>query len=121
MHARLVNGTILRNFKSSNVALSPPAPGEPLLREISAAQSNSGRAGRFHDDAYNVIPVRLGRNLGDPAIDAGRPDDLSLFMYVNRGFRRCYFVARTGFDFDKGECEWARRFVIRDDVNLARD
>src|SRR5262245_59692224 len=42
-------------------------------------------------------------------------------MYVNRGFRRCDFVARTGFDFDEGECERARRFVIRDDFNLACD
>src|SRR6266545_4216623 len=35
--------------------------------------------------------------------------------------RRGDLVARTGFDFDEGQRERPRRFVVGDDVDLARD
>src|SRR5215475_7933316 len=104
-----------------NIASQAAAPAESLFREISAPHSHNGRAAGFHDDGRHVIPVRLLRNIGNPAIDAGRPDDLALFANVHGGLRRGDLVARTGFDFDEGQRERPRRFVVGDDVDLARD
>src|SRR5215831_10408442 len=99
-----------------NVASQAAAPSESLLREISAPHSHNGRAAGFHDYGRHVIPVRLLRNVGNPAIDAGRPDDLALFAKVHGDL-----VARTGFDLNEGQRERPRRFVVGDDVDLARD
>src|SRR6266540_1251512 len=104
-----------------NVASQAATPAEPLLGEISAPHSHNGRAAGFHHDGRHVVPVRLLRDVGNPAVDAGRPDDLALFANVHGGLRRGDLVARTGFDFDEGQRERPRRFVVGDDVDLARD
>src|SRR5262245_16396591 len=104
-----------------NVASQAAAPAEPLLGEISASHSHNWRAAGFHDDGRHVVPVRLLRDVGNPAVDAGRPDDLALFANVHGGLRRGDLVARTGFDFDEGQRERPGRFVISDDVDLTRD
>src|SRR5215475_8716001 len=104
-----------------NVASQAAAPAEPLLGEISATHSHDGRAAGFHHDGRHVVPVRLPRDVGNPAVDAGRPDDLALFANVHGGLRRGDLVARTGFDLDEGQRERPRRFIVGDDVDLARD
>ena len=101
-----------------NVSSRPLAPAEPLLGEISAPQCHNGRAAGFHYDGRHVVPVWFLRNVGNPAIDAGRPDDLALFADVHGGLGLSDLVARTGFDFDEGQREWPRRFVVGDDVDL---
>src|SRR5262245_23093479 len=117
----MTNGS-LRPFRDLlNVASQAAAPAESLLREISAPHSHNGRAAGFHDYGRHVIPVRLLRNVGNPAIDAGRPDDLALFAKVHGGLGRGDLVARTGFDLNEGQRERPRRFVVGDDVDLARD
>src|SRR5262245_50227584 len=98
-----------------NVSTQAAAPAEPLLREISAPQSHNRRAAGFHDDGRHVVSVWFLRNVGNPAIDAGRPDDLALFADVHSGLGLSDLVARTGFDFDEGQREWPRRFVVGDD------
>src|SRR5215470_13886344 len=62
-----------------NIASQAAAPAEPLLGEISAPHSHNGRAAGFHDDGRHVVPVRLLRDVDNPAVDAGRPDDLAPF------------------------------------------
>src|SRR5262245_51933563 len=104
-----------------NVASQAAATAEPLFGEISAPHSHNGRAAGFQDYGRHVVPVRLLRNVGNPAVDAGRPDDLALFANVHGGLGRGDLVARTGFDFDEGQRERPRRFVVGDDVDLARD
>src|SRR5262245_11852714 len=104
-----------------NIALQAAAPAEPPLGEISAPHSHNGRAAGFHHDGRHVVPVRLFRDVDNPAVDAGRPDDLALFANVNGGLRRGDLVARTGFDFDEGHGERPGRFVVSYDVDLACD
>src|SRR5262249_22935748 len=111
----------VRGSEISNVASQAPAPAKSLLREISAPQSYARGAAGFRDDRRYVVSVRLLRNVCDSAIDAGRPDDLTLFANVHGGLRLSDLVARTGFDFDEGQRERLRRFIVGDDVNLARD
>src|SRR5262245_20723209 len=116
----MTNGS-LRPFRYlPNVASQAAAPAKPLLGEISAPQSYNGLAG-FHDDGRHVVPIGLLRNVGNPAVDAGRPDDLALFADVHGGLRLSDLVARTGFDLDESQDERPRRFVVGDDMYFARD
>src|ERR1700741_3924456 len=117
----MTNGS-LRSFRRLlNVTSTPLAPAEPLLGEISATQCHNGRAAGFHYDGRHVVPVWLFRNVGNPAKDAGRPDDLALFANVHGCLGLSDLIARTGFNFDESQCEWPRRFVVGHDVDLARD
>src|SRR5262245_32953074 len=90
-----------RGYEISNVASTPLASAEPLLGEISSPQSHNWRAAGFHYDRRHVVPVWLLRDVSNPAIDAGRPDDLALFADAHGGLRLSDLVARTGFDFDE--------------------
>src|SRR5215813_1570091 len=117
----MTNGPLLPFRDLLNVAPKAAAPAEPMLGEISAPHCHNGRAAGFHDDGRNVIPVRLLRDVDNPAIDTGRPDDLALFAKVHGGLWRGDLVARTGFDLNEGQRERPRRFVVGDDVDLARD
>jgi hypothetical protein len=91
------------------------------LRKISAPQSYVGSAAGFNYNGDDIVSVRFFGHLNDPSIDSRRSYDLALFANVHGGFGRGDFVARPGFDFDESQCEWARRFIIGDDVNLACD
>src|SRR4030095_8733409 len=117
----MTNGSLCPFRDLLNVASQAAAPAEPQFGEISAPHSHNGRAAWFHDDGRHVVPVRLLRDVDNPAVDAGRPDDLALFANVHGGLRRGDLVARTGFDFYEGQRESPGRFVVSDDVNLARD
>src|SRR5262249_53421218 len=88
---------------------------------ISAPQNYARSGAGSHDDGRHVVPVWLLGRLYDAAIDAGRPYYLALFAKVHGRLGLGDLVAGTGFDFDESQCERPRRFVIRDDVDFARD
>lgn len=117
MPERFVNGLP----KISKLPREPSALTEPLLGKISAPHCDLRLSAKLGDDAYHIVAVRFVCDICDPAVDVSCSDDLPLLTKINSCFRSSDLVARTGFDFYECKCEWLRRFIVRNDVNLTSD